>query len=167
MVINDLGEVLAQNPLAVALIGDETRFAPRDPDRSRLHRWFSDPAERSLHAADEHERLSRSYAAALRIAIARHPDDPRGRALVDRLLQASPEFAQLWADHDVSWRPGIEPKTFLHPQVGRLELECQTLIAESESQILLVYTATPGSDSAERLRLLAVVGGQEFAPASA
>jgi transcriptional regulator with XRE-family HTH domain len=167
MVTNDLGEVLAQNPLAVALIGDETRFALDDPDRSRFHRWFTDPAERALHAPEEHERLSRSYVAALRIATGRHPDDPRGRALVDRLLQASPEFAALWADHDVSWRPGAEPKTFQHPQVGRLELECQTLIAESESQILLVYTATPGTDSAERLRLLGVVGGQKFADAPA
>jgi hypothetical protein len=47
------------------------------------------------------------------------------------------------------------------------ELECQTLIAESESQILVVYTATPGTESAERLRLLGVVGGQEFADAPA
>ena len=163
MVTNDLGEVLAQNPLAVALIGDETRFGAGDPDRSRFHRWFTDPSERALHASDEHERLSRSYVAALRIGTARHPDDPRGWALVDRLLHASPEFASLWAEHDVSWRPGVEPKTFQHPQVGRLELECQTLIADSESQILLVYTATPGTESAERLRLLGVVGGQEFA----
>src|SRR5579859_1941925 len=49
MVTNDLGEVLAQNPLGVALIGDETRFAPDDPARSRFHRWFTDPAERELH----------------------------------------------------------------------------------------------------------------------
>lgn len=163
MVTNDLGEVLAQNPFAVALIGDETRFAADDPDRSRFHRWFTDPAERALHAPKEHERLSRSYVAALRIATARHPDDPRGRALVSRLLKASPEFAILWADHDVSWRPDVEPKTFQHPQVGRLELDCQTLIAENESQILLVYTARPGTETAERLRLLGVVGGQTFA----
>jgi hypothetical protein len=167
MVTNDLGEVLAQNPLAVALIGDETRFARDDPDRSRFHRWFTDPGERGLHAPQEHERLSRSYVSALRIATARHPEDARGRALVDRLRHASPEFANLWAEHDVSWRPGVEPKTFHHPQVGRLELECQTLIAENESQILLVYTATPGTESAERLRLLGVVGGQKFADATA
>lgn len=167
MVTNDLGEVLAQNPLAVALLGDETRFAPGDPARSRFYRWFTDPAERQLHVPEEHERLSRSYVAALRIATARHPDDPRGRALVDGLLQASPEFALLWAAHDVSWRPGIEPKTFRHPQVGRLELECQTLYADSDSQFLLIYTATPGTDSAERLRLLGVVGGQKFADAPA
>jgi transcriptional regulator with XRE-family HTH domain len=167
MVTNDLGEALAQNQLGIALLGDETRFAPDDPARSRFHRWFTDPVERALHAIEEHERLSRSYAAALRVATARHPGDPRGRALVDRLLQASPDFAALWAEHDVSWRPGIEPKTFLHPQVGRLELDCQTLTAESESQILLVYTATPGTESAERLRLLGIVGGQQFAKAPA
>lgn len=163
MVTNDLGEALAQNPLAVALLGDETRFPPDSPDRSRFHRWFTDPAERALHAPEEHDRLSRAYAAALRISRARHPDDPRGQALVERLLDASPEFAALWAEHDVSWRPGIEPKTFLHPLVGRLRLDCQTLIADSESQLLLVYTATPGTESAERLRLLGVVGGQQFA----
>jgi transcriptional regulator with XRE-family HTH domain len=167
MVTNDLGEVLAQNPLAIALFGNETRFAPGEPDQSRWHRWFTDPSERALHAPEDHERLSRSYVAALRTATARHPDDPRGRALVDRLLHASPEFANLWADHDVSWRPGVEPKTFQHPQVGRLELECQTLTAENESQILLVYTATPGTESAQRLRLLGVIGGQEFAHAPA
>ncbi len=161
MVTNDLGEVLAQNPLAVALIGDETRFASDELDRSRFYRWFTDPAERALHAPEEHDRLGGSYVAALRIATARHPEDPRGQALVDRLLE-TPEFAERWAAHDVSWRPGVEPKTFLHPQVGRLELDCQTLIAESESQILLVYTARPGTDSAERLRLLSVVGGQDF-----
>ena len=165
MVTNDLGEVLAQNPLGVALIGDETRFARDDPDRSRFHRWFIDPAERDLHAPEDHDRLSRSYVAALRIATGRHPDDPCGRALVDRLLAVSPEFAVLWADHDVSWRPDVEPKTFLHPQVGRLELDCQALIAESESQFLLVYTAKPGTESAERLQLLGVVGGQTFAKA--
>jgi MmyB-like transcription regulator ligand binding domain len=163
MVTNDLGEVLAQNPLGIALIGDETRFSRGDPDRSRFHRWFTDPAERALHAPEEHERLSRSYVGALRISTGRHPDDPRGRELVDRLRVASPYFAGLWDQHDVSWRPDTEPKTFLHPQVGRLELDCQTFFAESESQLLLVYTARPGTESAERLRLLGVIGAQEFA----
>jgi hypothetical protein len=165
MVLNDLAEVLAQNELGIALYGDESRFAADDPRRSRYYRWFTDPAERALHALDEHDRLSRSYTAGVRIALGRDPDDPRARALVDRLLAESAEFADLWADHDVSWRPGAETKVFLHPQVGRLELECQVLTAESEAQILLVYTATPGSESAQRLRLLGVVGGRALAVA--
>jgi transcriptional regulator with XRE-family HTH domain len=165
MVLNDLAEVLAQNELGIALYGDESRFAADDPRRSRYYRWFTDPAERALHDPAEHDRLSRSYTAGLRIALGRDPDDPRARALVDRLLAESPEFAGLWADHDVSWRPGAETKVFLHPQVGRLELECQVLTAESEAQILLVYTATPGSESAQRLRLVGVVGGRALAVA--
>jgi hypothetical protein len=165
MVLNDLAEVLAQNELGIALYGDESRFSADDPRRSRYYRWFTDPAERALHDPAEHDRLSRSYTAGLRIALGRDPDDPRARALVDRLLAESPEFAELWADHDVSWRPGAETKVFLHPQVGRLELECQVLTAESEAQILLVYTATPGSESAQRLRLLGVVGGRALAVA--
>lgn len=167
MVLDDLGDALVQNPLAVALVGDETRFAHDDLRRSRIYRWFADPAERALHAPEEHERLSRSYAAALHIALARRPDDARGRELAAALTDRSPEFARLYAEHDVAWRPGPEPKTFLHPQVGRLELECQVLRDESESQMLLVYTATPGTESAERLRLLGVIGAQQFAAAPA
>lgn len=163
MVLNDLGETLVQNPLAVAVFGDETRFAAGDLNRSRLFRWFTDPAERALHPDDEHDRLSRSYAATLHIAMARHPDDPHGRELVAALNERSPEFAALYAEHDVARKASVEPKTILHPQVGRLELECQILIDDSEAQILLVYTATPGTESAEKLALLGVVGGQDFA----
>lgn len=162
MVSNDLGEVLAQNPLAVALLGDEARFAWGTPERSRWYRWFADPGERMLHAAVDHDRLSRSYAAALRVAAGRHPDDRRTRQLVGRLLAVSPEFATRWEDHDVSWRPGTEPKHFDHPEVGGLELDCDTLIADGGSQMLLVYTAEPGTESAERLRLLGVLGAQQF-----
>jgi hypothetical protein len=63
----------------------------------------------------------------------------------------------------VSWRPGTEAKHFVHPEVGPLELDCDTLVADSDSQILLIYTATPGSESADRLRLLGVLGDQHFA----
>lgn len=163
MVTNDLGETLAQNRPAVALFGDERRFAWGSPERSRWYRWFADPGERRLHAAVDHERLSRSYAAALRVAIGRHPDDRRARQLVDRLAAFSTEFTALWTDHDVSWRPGTEAKHFIHPEVGPLELDCDTLVADSDFQILLIYTATPGSESADRLRLLGVLGDQHFA----
>jgi hypothetical protein len=159
-VMTDLAETLVQNPMAVALLGDESRFALGSLERSRFYRWFTDADERAIHAADEHDRISRSYASSLRVAMGRHPDDTRGGRLVNALLRESPAFAALWAVHDVSYRAGAEPKTYLHPQVGRMELECQVLIDESESQMLLVHTATPGTESAERLRLLSVIGAQ-------
>lgn len=160
MVLNDLGEVLAQNPLSAGLFGDERRFATDNLRRSRIYRWFTDPAERALHPDDEHDRLSRSYTAMLRLAMGRDPGDEHARELVAALNDRSPEFAALYAAHDVSWRPGVEPKTILHPQVGRLELECQVLIDRGEAQILLVYTAAPGTETADRLRLLEVIGRQ-------
>lgn len=166
MVTNDLGEVLAQNSFAIALFGDESRFAAEDPNRSRFYRWFTDPRERALHPVEEQQTYSRSYVAMLRLASGRHPDDPRARALIDR-LRVSPEFVALWAEHDVAWRPGPERKTFLHPEVGPMELDCETLSADNDVQILLVFTATPGSESAERLRLLGVLGSHTFAHAGA
>ena len=163
MVTNDLGEVLAQNQLGAALLGDESRFKADDPDRSRFHRWFIDPTGRALHPAEEHEQYSRSYVAVLRLSAGRNPHDPRVRDLVGRLRAASPEFAALWAEHDVDRSPGPHRKTFLHPVVGSLQLDCEELSGRDGSQIVLVYTATPGTVSAERLRLLGVVGTQTFA----
>jgi hypothetical protein len=46
----------------------------------------------------------------------------------------------------------------VHPELGALELTCQTLLDPGESHALLVYTAVPGSESHEKLRLLSVIG---------
>ena len=46
----------------------------------------------------------------------------------------------------------------MHPEVGALELHCQTLLDPDQSHPLLVYTAVPGSESYEKLQLLSVIG---------
>ncbi|GAB3452238.1 hypothetical protein GCM10027436_51650 [Actinophytocola sediminis] len=48
-------------------------------------------------------------------------------------------------------------------EVGHLELTCQTLLDPDQSHILLVYTAVPGSESHEKLRLLSVIGPHHLA----
>ena len=55
-----------------------------------------------------------------------------------------------------------ERKRFVHPRVGTLDLHCQELIAADEGQVLLVYTATPGTEDYEKLQLLSVIGAQRF-----
>jgi hypothetical protein len=50
----------------------------------------------------------------------------------------------------------------VHPELGEIEAQCQRLVDADTGQRLLVFTATPGSESAERLRLLAVVGTQQL-----
>jgi transcriptional regulator with XRE-family HTH domain len=160
-ITNDLGMTLVQNPLAVALLGDQTRHTGLD--RALVHRWFAGPSEdRARHAEAEHAALSRSYVANLRAVLGRAPDDPEARAIVDSLLDRSPEFAALWERHEVAVRSG-QRKTIVHPTVGAMALDCQVLTAENLTECLVVFTAAPGSDAAERLKLLAVVGDASFA----
>ena len=67
----------------------------------------------------------------------------------------------MWEAHEIGIRPG-EIKRYVHPEVGALELDCQTLLDPDQSHYLLVYTAAPGSESDEKLRLLSVVGTQSL-----
>lgn len=159
-VMSDLGVTLAQNDLAVALLGDQTRY--EGPARSLLYRWFTDPDTRAMHPPEHHDRYARAYCAAARTALARDRDDPRGAAIVEALLEDSPEFAALWAEHEVTVHLG-DRKDIIHPAVGPIRLHCQHLLAVDESQVLLVYTATPGTEDHDKLRLLSVIGKQEFA----
>ena len=54
----------------------------------------------------------------------------------------------------------------MHPSVGVLTLDCQILTAENQLQDLVIFTATPGSDDAERLAFLSVIGSQQFEDSS-
>lgn len=159
-VISDLGETLVQNPFAVALLGNQTVYT--GPARSVVYRWFTDPSERDIYPEADHDRHARMYVAALRGAVARGgDDDPRARELADRLLAESAEFAGLWAEHEVGFRTS-DRKRMVHPRVGIIELDCQTLVAEDQAQVLLVYTATPGTEDHEKLQLLSIIGDQRF-----
>jgi hypothetical protein len=150
---------LAQNPLAEALLGVHTGHTWLR--RSVIHRWFTDPEERRLFPEADHDFHSRSYAAALRAAYGRWDDDHEAQELVEHLLANSREFAGLWERHEVFSRSDTR-KRFIHPLGGELTLDCQILTAENQTEKLVVFSATPGSEDAERLALLAVVGAQGF-----
>ena len=78
------------------------------------------------------------------------------RYLLERRV-ASGGMADVWAAQEVGVRPP-EVKRFHHPGVGPLELACQTLLDPEQSHRLLVYTAAPGSDSYDKLQVLAAIG---------
>ncbi len=159
-VVTELGETLRQTPLSVALTGDTAALT--GPARSLGFRWFTDPAARSRYAAEDHAHLSRLYASGLRRVVTLRGPGSAAAQLADRLLTCSPEFRRLWDEHEVGLRPR-EPKRFQHPEVGALELTCQTLVDPDSSHLLLVYTAVPGSESSDKLALLAVIGSQALA----
>jgi transcriptional regulator with XRE-family HTH domain len=154
-IVTPLGETLKQTRLSVALIGDESRHTGLA--RSFHYRWFTDPAARSVYADEDHAVYTRLIAANLHRAHTR--DDSRAKAIVEALLVESPEFAGIWHEHPVAG-DYCPPKHIRHPQLGVLELDCQTLVDPDQSQLLMVYTASPGSESYEKLQLLSVIGDQ-------
>ena len=158
--VTELGETLRQTPLGVALTGDTAGLT--GPARSLGFRWFTDPGARSRYAAEDHAYLSRLYASGLRRVVTLRGPGSAAAQLADRLLADSAEFRRLWDEHEVGLRPR-ELKRFQHPEVGALELTCQTLVDPDSSHLLLVYTAAPGSESSDKLALLAVIGSQALA----
>jgi transcriptional regulator with XRE-family HTH domain len=158
-VVTSLGETLLQTPPAVALLGDETAYTGHD--RSMFHRWFTRPETRRVYPREDHDTHSRAFTADLRSLVARQGPAGRAAALADRLLDASPEFAQLWSEHEITAQ-STHRKRILTAELGVLEVYCQMLYDLEQEQALLLFTATPGSDSHDKLQLLSVIGAQKL-----
>ncbi|MFF2845836.1 helix-turn-helix transcriptional regulator [Streptomyces sp. NPDC058001] len=161
LIVNDYGDVLAQNRMAAALSGDVSALPAGD--RNMARRFFLNPAARELFPPEDRPRHARAHVASLRAVTAARPDDPAPAALVAELLAASEEFRTLWDSHVVAVRRA-DTKRFLHPQVGLLELDCEILLTAGGNQSLLVHSARPGTESHERLELLRVIGLQNLTP---
>jgi transcriptional regulator with XRE-family HTH domain len=156
-IVTELGETLRQTPLGIALVGDLAQYT--GPSRSIGYRWFTEPSARDLHPPEDHEFYSRMYVSGLRGVLALRGPESKAARLASLLEARSDEFRMLWERHEVGIRPR-NVKRYQHSEVGRLELNCQVLLDPDTSHSLLVYTAVPGSDSYEKLELLAVVGAQ-------
>ncbi|MDP9608833.1 MULTISPECIES: helix-turn-helix transcriptional regulator [Streptomyces] len=158
LVLSDLGEVLAQNRAAVLLTGDHTGFS--GDRRYYVYRWFTDPAARAVTPPEEQEHYARQLVADLRAAAGRRSGDPTVAGLIDRLRSVSADFRRMWAEHEVAVRRA-DRKTLLHPRVGRMLLDCETLVTPDQGQQLLVLTPA-NAEARERLELLRVLGVEEF-----
>jgi hypothetical protein len=100
----------------------------------------------------------------LRAAYGAMGRNSRAGELVRALQQASAEFGELWERHEVG-RRFEDHKILIHPELGPIELDCQALFTEDQSQTLLVLTAPPRTEGYEKLRLLAVLGHEHFTQA--
>jgi transcriptional regulator with XRE-family HTH domain len=150
-------DVLAWNPMAAALLGDFSQLAP--PERNIALQMFCGPRSIGSDAEPGVELFAEQCVADLRAAAARYPDDPGIRNLLARLRANSPDFERRWRAHRVCVHHEAT-KRLHHPVVGELELACEILDIADRGQRMVIYTAAPGSRSAESLRLLAVVGTQ-------
>lgn len=144
-------DILAWNPLAVALIGD----FPAVPERHRnyVRLVFTDPKMRALHA--DWEYTARACVAMLRMEAGRNPQDQRMARLVGELSLSSDDFRRWWADHHVANR-SRGTKVLRHPVAGELTLDWDALTCVGDpDQQLVVWSAEPGTPSHDGLRLLA------------
>jgi transcriptional regulator with XRE-family HTH domain len=155
-VCSDTGVMLAQNEMAKLLMGDRVT-GEAGLGASLTWQWFTDPSARDTAPVDDQDEHSRIMVADLRAAWARRRTDADMSELVENLLQHSPEFAELWARHEVAARR-MQRKTFA-TRVGPITLDCEVL-ATTDCQQLVVLTPPAGSSAREKLRLLAVVRDQ-------
>lgn len=148
-VLNSRLDVLAWNPMAVALIADFTEM----PHRNLVWYAFRDPRARLFYV--EWERMARQGVAQLRAATGLDPDNAATRALVEELAEHCPDFRRWWDEQDVKG-PSTGHKEYRHPLVGRLSLDyVSMLLPGSVDQQLVTYTAPAGSPSQAALDALA------------
>lgn len=153
--------VLATNRLATAL-APSIRVG-----NNRMLAMFLDPEEQDLYP--DWEQAIAGMIAAFRTSVGARLDDPEVARLVGELSLRSEHFRQLWARHDVKAFAGA-PVRMRHPQLGMLELAREKLSIGDTGQLLVIYHAEPGSDSARSLALLGSLAAsddaQESSPAA-
>ncbi|MDA2805928.1 helix-turn-helix transcriptional regulator [Nocardiopsis suaedae] len=154
-------DVLAWNGLAAALLEDFADRAPEERNLARRAFLPAAPADDPLFGLSDAAEFRRQVAIELRSTLARYPEDPAITALVDDLRASSGEFARLWDRNDVQPVPTLT-KTFRHPIVGDITVDCDALHLADHDQHLVLYTAPAGTPSAERLTFLDAIGGESI-----
>ncbi|MFF4211232.1 helix-turn-helix transcriptional regulator [Streptomyces sp. NPDC001796] len=152
--------LLMANPPYAALMGDPSGW--RGNERNSVWRHFVGPGTRARHTPESLRAFEAALVADLRAAAARYPADQRLRRLIGDLRRSSDRFAELW-DSGAVGRHEAARKVIDHPQVGALTLDCDVLTVSGSDLRIMVYTAEPGTEDAERLALLTVLGTQTLA----
>jgi transcriptional regulator with XRE-family HTH domain len=150
-VTNGRLDIVAINPLGRAF------FAPvlDSPDGAGNMARFCFLDRRAVEFYPNWEATADATVAILRTEAGR---DPYNRALTDlvgELATRSEAFRTRWAAHDVRLHL-TGAKQLRHPEVGELDVVFNTMALPADPGLTLaVYTAEPGSPSAEKLALLA------------
>jgi hypothetical protein len=84
--------------------------------------------------------------------------------LVSDLKAGSAEFTGLWEEHVVAVRRA-DAKRVNHPEVGLLDLLCETLVSSVGGQTVVLLYPRPGTGTREKLDLLLVIGLQDLSVA--
>ncbi|RSN54603.1 transcriptional regulator [Amycolatopsis sp. WAC 04182] len=149
--VDERQDIVAWNSTAAALITDFGLLPAEERNTVRLAIRLGGTL--CWAPAGAEGEFARQLAAQLRAASVRYPADRVLGELVNELAAHSPEFAAGWRDHDVRPIPTLR-KHLRHPELGDLEVICQTLLLPGTDLQLVMYTAEPGSQSADALAQL-------------
>jgi transcriptional regulator with XRE-family HTH domain len=153
-------DLLAWNPTASALFTGFERRPPQERNMARL--IFLDPEINELFCAGGWSGAG--LISALRVRYGQGEPGPRVEALISDLIEGSPLFKRLWEEHGVVKQMSGR-KTFNHPEVGVIELDWERLtIPGSGGQVLMVYSANPGTRGATALTLLTTLAATAAKP---
>lgn len=163
VVYDAMWNIILTNPAYDAISGADSW---RGIERNGVWRNVVGPGP--LAALTDHEREEQivGIVADLRLTAAKYPSDPRVRRLVAELSRHSAHFVELWNSPDLV-RPEDHGrhKVIEHPAVGSLSLDCDTLVVAGDDLRIMVYSAEPGTEDAERLALAVVLGTQAIGAA--
>jgi hypothetical protein len=110
--------------------------------------------------------MAMDAAAMLRLEAGRNPHDTELITLVGELSTQSELFARHWASQNVKFHRSGR-KRLRHPAVGELDLNFEAMQLPSEPALQLnIYTADPGTPTADGLSLLATWAATRTAEAA-
>lgn len=159
IVIDPAWTIVEANGMAEAML------SPHLAGENAARRQFLGPQWVDRDPA-ESDRFERDIAGDLHIQLARHPHDPALKDLIAELRARSERFGRLWADPPATGSASSR-KTFRHPTVGQITVDCDHLELVGSDLRIVLWTAAIGSPDANALQLLSVVGSQQFDGATA
>jgi len=142
-------DVVAWNRAAAAVLTDYEAQAPRD--RNVLRLMFTNPQVRAAQL--DWESVARFVVAVFRADAARAGATAAMQSLAEELCQASPEFASMWRDNDVSdFGEGV--KRLRHHVIGELALEYSAFAVDGRPDLAMLVYNPVDADDAERIKSL-------------
>ncbi|AQX16963.1 MULTISPECIES: helix-turn-helix transcriptional regulator [Tessaracoccus] len=157
LIANNYMDILAANTLGYAMHSPLYAGPERPANHSRF--MFLDPRAHDFYP--DWQLATEMNVAVLRRIAGANPHDQRLAKLVGELSMRSDRFRDLWASHNVR-NHYTGTKSFRHPVVGLLDVNYVALALDGDPGLTLTtYTATPGSPTADALKLLATWAATE------
>lgn len=134
-VTNARYDLLAYNHAYLAVLGDIDAL----PVEERNTVWVVFTKQTTARCFVDRDEAKRRMVAQLRGSMAEHIAEPAFKCLVRRLQEASPEFRELWARHEVA-EPENARKRILHRDFGLLQFNyLNTWLAPRTGLRLVTY----------------------------